>query len=171
MIVDEPHTSVVLLPHGRKPPAYGPSLRLTRVPGPAGGLWLRPEKRWGSGEWSPAGPESRWSPNDLVAAATWFDAVAAGEEDVEDRYQWFASPAMAFGLVEWNADERRLAIDACFTQDPLAPWPTFGEGGIDDPAGDAYYMTVDLTVRACEDAALAWRCWAEFYGRTPFNRY
>ncbi|MGY1703538.1 hypothetical protein ACI79C_03115 [Geodermatophilus sp. SYSU D00697] len=170
MNLDEPHTSCVLLPHGRTPPHQGPSLRLTRVPGPAGGLWLRPETSSGGDEWSPIGRESRWSPNDLVLAADWFDAVAAGEEYGGDRCRWFASPTVAFGLVEWNDDEHRLVIDVCLMQDRLAPWPTFREGGIDDPAGDACYMTVDLTVQACEEASLAWRCWAEFYGRTPFVR-
>jgi hypothetical protein len=164
----QPPADAVLLPNGRKPPFYGPDLRLDVVPGPAGGIWLRAMRRNPGDVWAPIGWTSRLSPNDLEAAGMWFQAAASGVELPGQRYLWLGSPAVAFGVIDWNPTKGLMAIDACFMLDPAAPWPTFQVGGIADATFDDrwYYMTVDCTVEACDRAAGDWLSWAENYGTT-----
>lgn len=167
-VPSQPPAESVLLPNGRGKPYWGPDLRLDVVDGPAGGLWLRAMRRNPSDVWTPIGWQSRLSPNDLEVAAMWFQGAAAGGELPGERYLWLGSPAVAFGVVEWNPTQGLMAIDACFVLDPAAPWPRFQVGGIADGASDDrwYYMTVDLTVQACQQAAQGWMSWAENYGTT-----
>jgi hypothetical protein len=161
------------LRHCFPPPTYGPSLRLNVVPGPAGGMWLRAERRddWGApGEWWSIGWEGRLSPDDVVSAADWFFAVAGRDVMPGDPHVWLGSPAVAFGLVGRSDDGMCLAIDACFMLDAAAPWPRFGIDGIveDDFYDDRhYYMTVDLSLEDAAEAAATWAGWADHYGRTP----
>jgi hypothetical protein len=139
--------------------------------GPPGGLWLRPEIAGINSDWRPEPMVSRWSPGDLRIAASWFEFIADVDYFPEDQFMWFASPAVAFGLIEYHPD--RIALDICLTTDVRAPWPTF-DGTQCIPAEgtdgrDHVYVTVDVTREACRTAAVTWRCWADTHGSVPLH--
>jgi len=138
----------------------GPSIALQRLRGDAAGLWLEPRVQDDRLASTRRLTPTRWSREDLVAAADWFRLVADGVQPVS-RHLWFAEPAVAFGVVEMT--DAHAALDVCLLHDVEVLRPTLTGAGCHPSQGDDRfeYLTVDVVREAVAHAARTWSRWAE----------